>query len=1140
MKKTLTEHSFFEKNEWRKTLLIPKCSLVVFLFIMALFSVSALSHGQNLTLMPDSQTAREIIRQIESETNYRFFYNEDLRDLSKTFSFATKEYQINEVLDLMLLNSRVTYKILDNDVVVITPLESEFQQKTVRGTVSDINKMPLPGVTVMVRGTTQGTTTNVDGEYILTDIPGNAVLMFSFVGLVTREIVVGDQTVINLTMEEDFIGIEEVVTIAYGTQNRREVTGSIVNFDTRTVEDLPTGQITQRLQGKIAGAQLNIASGNPGQDIEIRIRGAASINAGNDPLYVVDGFPIVGNLSDINPNEIENISILKGSSAASLYGSRAANGVVLITTKRAKGDQNLVQFSYNYGITTVPQQGRYDLMNAREFLQFQKEIFEDKIRYEGRTAPVPELYQNPDAWAGPEVDWYDALLRSGHQKTYNLTLLHGRDRYSSATTVGYYSEEGVVINSDYKRYSFRSNNDYIVNDNIRLGFNVAPSYQASHNISGHVHTDFGPAPTATAGNTEGFFGMLYSALVTPTIFSPEAKNPDGSPVVRFNAPGTFTFPNWVHIAENRTDNSKKLTVLSNAFVEADFLRNFHFRGTLAVNLINQDRRQFYPSTTGSMFSPPPRLAQGMHNDLNSLLWLNEYTLRYTNTVATNHNFDVLVGYSAQDFSSESASLSGDQFPDDLVPWLSAAARASSWSNTLSSWSLISMFSRLNYNYKGKYLISASLRSDGSSRFGVDNRWGSFPSISAGWIISDENFADGWSTLSYLKLRAEWGIVGNFNIGDYRQYPNMSNTNYVFGGLASGRSPSSIGNAALTWETTEGINLGLDLAAFRDRVSFAFDYYNKTTSDMLYQIDIPRGSGFGEIQSNIGEFNFWGYEFALRSRNMVGNFNWSTDLNVSLPRNLVKSLGTNDQPIGAVDHYVVSNSSLTAVGHPIGMLYGFVSDGVYMTQEEFDNQPKNVSSRVGSARYLDLSGPNGIPDGIIDIYDRTFIGNPNPKVIFGFSNNFAYKNFDLNIIMAGAYGQDKILAINGWVESLEGLFRPQRYLAERWRSPENPGAGIIGRTLTGSTAFNRVAQSRYVQDASYLTVKNITLGYTLPRINYVRGARVYLSIQQALVITKYQGSQPETSVHGLNALNEGIDAAPYPVPRTISLGVNLNL
>ena len=399
----------------------------------------------------------------------------------------------------------------------------------------------------------------------------------------------------------------------------------------------------------------------------------------------------------------------------------------------------------------------------------------------------------------------------------------------------------------------------------------------------------------------------------------------------------------------------------------------------------------------------------------------ENTLNFTKTIATNHNINAIVGYSAQNYRLESGGYSGNQFPDDLVSYLNAAANITTWNNSPTEWALLSMYGRFNYNYKGRYLISASLRRDGSSRFGADQRWGSFPSISAGWIISDENFANQWDALSYLKLRSEYGVVGNFNIGDYTQYGNISTANYVFGNsLSAGRSQNTIGNQSLTWETTEGWDIGLDVAFFKDRIGITMDYYDKSNSDMLYQIDIPSGSGYTNIQDNIGEFHLWGYEFDLNTKNLVGDFKWYTNFNITFNRNKVIKLGTNNTPIGGIGEYSGSTNK-TEVGHPIGMFWGYVSDGIYMTQEEFDTQPKHASSQVGTARFKNLNG-----DNVIDINDRQYIGNPNPKFIFGLSNTFSYKSFDLDILISGAYGGDKMRAILEWSETLEGIFNVEKY------------------------------------------------------------------------------------------------------------------
>jgi len=1079
-----------------------------------------------VSLNSAEQSLDQFLKQMESKMDFNLTYTDNLVDLKQPIEVVENNKSLPDVLVAVSMRTNLNSVMVNENTHLKVEMGNSEDKAVkvisqadiiVKGVVKDKSGEPFPGVTVLVKGTSIGAATDLGGRYTLT-VPEGATLVFSFVGFTTQEFIVGNQSTIDVTLNEDETSLDEVVVVGYGTQKQRDVTGSIATINMARLEDNPSGQASQRLQGQLAGVQINQSSGIPGQGLSIRIRGAASINAGNNPLYVIDGFPVNGGLETLNPNEIENISVLKGSSASALYGSRASNGVVLITTKKALKDQTIVKINVNAGVSEVPQKGRADLMNSKEFLAHSKAFWEDKIRYEGYTGGVPELYQNPEAWTGPDTDWFDVLLQTAYRKSYNVSLLSNKGKFSSSTIVGYFKEDGAVINSGYKRYSIRNNNEYEINDNIRVGFNVAPTYQISNNLN------------AVDG---GQFNMVYAATVTPPIFSPDETNPDGSPVLSFSGPGLFTFPNWKKTAREQTNTSKEFRVLSSMYAEVDFLKNFQFRSSVSVDFNNRTGRTFFPSTIGPIiWNSPPRLATGSYGTSNSILWLTENNLSFTKTYATNHNINALVGYSAQAFNAENSRMQGNQFSDDLVPWLDAAANLTAWGNGLQEWSLLSMYGRLNYDYKYKYLLSLSFRRDGSSRFGAANRWANFPSVSAGWIISDENFAEEWSVVNFLKLRAEYGESGNFNIGNYSQFGNLLPRNYVFGStLAAGRSQSSIGNNNLTWETTSGTGIGVDLEVFKNRVAFTYDYYNKSTKGLLFQIDIPWASGFPNIQDNIGEFHFWGHEFALNTKNFVGDFKWNTNINFSLNRNKVIKLGTNDAPIGANDFWS-GNTNRTVVGHPIGMFYGFVTDGVYMTQEEFATQPKHSSSAVGSERYKDLNG-----DGILNGDDRTFIGNPNADFNYGITNSFSYKNWDMNIVIIGAQGGDRIRTILEWSQILEGNFNVEKYVGDRWRSIENPGAGRIGRTLSGTTEFNDTAQSGFVEDASYLSINNILLGYTLPKIKNVGNARVFVSAQNALLLTNYGGPNPQASRMGLNGLREGIDDSGYPIARTFTVGMD---
>ncbi|MBI0397158.1 SusC/RagA family TonB-linked outer membrane protein [Cyclobacterium marinum] len=1065
----------------------------------------------------------EVFSEIKSKTDFSFIYDKKVFNKTRAVNIKADGQSLESILVDLAKAHGLRFKQVDDKISVRLVEEKEsppiiIADVTVTGTVVDSQGNPIPGVTVSVPGTSIGTATDLDGKYSLT-VPEESTLIYSFIGFESQEREVGDQSIINITLEEDMSSLDEVVVIGYGTQKQREVTGSISTLEAEQLEDQPVGQFAQKLHGRIPGVQINQASGTPGGGMAIRIRGASSINAGNDPLYVVDGFPIVGDINNINPNEIETFSVLKGASAASLYGSRAANGVVLITTKRAKKGETTIQFSASYGINQIPQQGRSEFMDAKEFLQFQKEIYEDKIKYEGYTGGIPELYQNPEQYSGTSTDWSDVILRDGSVASYNLNIAAGKDKFSTSTTAGYFKEEGAVLNTDFERFSLRSNNEYQFSKNFRIGVNLAPTFQSSQNF-----------------NTDGHSGsaIVMAASSTPPIFSPFDTNEDGTLVDSYSGPGIFTQPNWYRNLMESTNRLKSTRLLTNAFAELNFLEDFTFKSSISLDILGSNRRMFQPSTYGVAGNAPLNRAQAEYATEFYYSWLTENTLIYSKNIGDAHNIDALVGYSAQKFTQENTILTGIDFPDDDVQWIDAAA-IKNGSSSIGEWSLLSFFSRVNYNYKGKYLLSASIRRDGSSRFGLDNQWGSFPAASAGWIISDETFLSNSTALSYLKLRAEYGYAGNFNIGNYRQYGNISSTNYVIGNsVAQGRSPVSIGNSQLTWETTRGMDIGLDASFLGDRIYTTFDYYNKTTDNMLYQVDIPYAAGFPNIQSNIGEINIWGYEFSVGHKLLTENFKWNTDFNISFNRNKVIQLGTNNTPIGGIGEQGFSSYWKTEVGRQMPLFYGYVFDGIYMTQEEFDTSAKHITSAVGTTKMKDLND-----DGVIDSDDKTFLGNPNPKFTFGFNNSFNYKNFDLNIVMSGAYGGE-IFAFRGWNTLLDGNFNVITEVKDRWRSEDNPGEGFHASTRSGTTAFGRYTSSKWIHDASYLTVKNITFGYTIPNIkNYFTKARVYASIQQALVITNYPYGNPEASLLGLSSLQLGFDGTAYPVPRTIALGLNLN-
>lgn len=994
------------------------------------------------------------------------------------------------------------------------------QNKKVSGVVYDTNGDPAIGANVIVKGTTNGTITDMDGKYTL-EVPANAILQISYIGYNTQEIPVGNKTTINVNLKEDTQALDEVVVVAYGTQKARSVTGAMSKLDASELSDMPVSQIGEKLQGKFSGVQINQANGEPNGGLVIRVRGAASINGGNEPLVVIDGFPTTSGLASISPDEIENITVLKDAASASLYGSRAANGVILVTTKSAKGvsaGKPRIDFSAYFGIDKVSNQGRPDLMNAQEFAQFKKEYYEDQALYEGYTGGVPECYQNPQA-VGKGTDWFDVLLQDAITQNYNLGLSAAGEKFKSAVNINYNAKEGVILNTYSNRFAARANNVYEASDRVSFGLNVSGSYTVGQLTDG-------------LGGGRNIIGSAM--LMDPQL---KYKNDDGTYPIAYTQPGMFANANYYLVLTQRQNPSKTFRGTVNAYTDIKIIDGLKYRLSANADLANNSRSNWIPSTAnGGMFSAPPQPAKGSYHTSNYVNWLLENTLTYNKTIANDHNLDILVGYTTQKNTQENARIDASDYPDDELPWFGTAITrtGNSDADKWGSWAMISYLGRLNYDYKEKYILSVAFRRDGCSRFGSNAKFANFPSVSVGWIASDEPFMEKYDKVSHLKLRGSYGLVGNYNIGNYTYLASIGSYNYVTdGSITAGRALSRIGNNELTWETTKQMDFGVDLGLFNDRVFLVYDYYRKYTDGLLYQINIPYSSGFSDIQSNIGEFHFWGHEISLETKNMVGAFKWNTKINVSIDRNKAAKLGTNDTPIGGNQNQEDYNR--TAVGKPLGMFYGYIYDGVFMTEAEYEAGPKHASSMVGTVRMKDLNGDNKI-----DMDDRTFIGNPNPDFTFGITNEFSWRDFDASLLLTGSVGNDIIDGTLEWTENIDGVFNVLKGVANRWRSLENPGDGQVPRTRTGTTELFRYNNSRWVSNGSYLRVKNLTIGYTVPikKNPYVKGLRVYASGQNLLTWTGYKGMNPEVSSRGASGLYQGVDITAYPVARTFSLGVNV--
>jgi len=945
-----------------------------------------------------------------------------------------------------------------------------------------------------------------------------------------------------LKMETDSKALTEVVVVGYGSQLKKEITGSVQTVSAAEIKDMPVSQITQKLQGRLAGVQINQTTGKPGQGMSVRIRGQVSVSAGSDPLYVIDGFPITGNIAAMNPDEIDEITILKDAASTSLYGSRAANGVVLITTKKPKAGQTNISLNAFYGTQKVPDRGLVKMLNAQEFAQFKKEYYEDQNQ------AVPKEFQNPADYAGKNNDWYGALLRRAPLQSYNLTLTSNKENVSTTIVAGVFNQDGVVINNNYKRYSLRMNTEYTVNKKLKIGFNIAPQYVFDNT----------PRTDGDRGT-----GILFNALHTWPVMP--IRDANGELTRYNNFPGStgniFDYPNWVRAANELVNETKTTKLLGNTYLQYQPIKGLSLRTSLNIELESSKFFFFNPSTaTSNINVPVPTTAVSTRQALQNFSWLNENYATYNKSLG-DHNFELLAGFTQQRYRQEFSRITANTYTDDRLPTIQGAINIDrgGTNNGIQEWSLASYISRLTYNYKGKYLFTAAVRADGSSRFGVNNRWGTFPSVSLGWVISDEEFMKDLPQVSIAKIRSSYGVIGNNNIGNYTQYALVNNTtNAVFGGnVATGANIISLANNNLGWETTKQFDIGLDLGLFNDRIQFIYDFYTKRTTNLLYSVQIAQESGFGNYNDNIGEIKFWGHEFSLTTRNLTGALKWTTNANISINRNKVMELAPGiDRVYGTVN--------ITQVGKPFGQFYGLIKDGYYTTAEELKTQPIVPGrSAIGVIRYKDVNNDGVITNGG-DQDDRTIIGNPFPKFTYGITNNLSYGNFDLSVTGSGSQGNQLYVTHLYSTANLDGVFNMVADVKDRFRVKNvtdpvtgngvattviTPGKGKFGATNNGGnyTGLERDwASTQFLANASFFTIKNVTLGYNIGVKNkYFKSARLYASVQQLYVFTKYWGGpNPETSGNpegngdGGN-LSQGRDFSNYPIPRTWTLGINLN-
>ena len=998
----------------------------------------------------------------------------------------------------------------------------------VQGKVTTSSGAGIPGATILEQGTTNGATTNAEGAYKIVTTKANAALVFSYVGLTSQTLNVQGRKVIDVTLEEDLKALQEVVVVGYGSQRKQDITSAVSVINMKDIGEQPANNMNQLLQGRAAGVVVKQKSGTPGGAFEVRVRGIGSLGAGSDPLYVIDGFAVGTSVGqNLNPNDIESISVLKDAASTAIYGARGSNGVVLITTKSAKEGKVNVNLSIDYGIQNVPDSRRVKMLNGVEFAQFKKEIFEDGIRYFQNREPT--LEEVPIGFRYPEqtkysTDWFGEIMHNNAPYTdVNLTISSGKGPLKSLLSIGYFKEEGTIIKTNYDRISIRSNIGGEVNKFLNVGLNINGSY-TKQNLA----------------NADGRSALVGGALLMDP--REPVYNPDGTmrPYIG-GVDGAFGFPNPVFLLNNVIRRRNIGDILANGYAEIAILPNLKFRSSVNAKVNFNTFKEYVPSTIGASVASgtagaPPRIATA--RDINEQLrnYSFDELLTYAPKIGANQTLDLLLGFTSQKETLYGVDGSGNTFPDDLVPYLGAASIRSSNSYE-NGWTLLAYFARANYSYKDKYLLSASFRREGSSRFGAQNKYGDFPAASVGWRLTEESFMPKISWLTDVKLRASWGVTGNNNIGNYPSLAFVGANNYILGNaFAPGKVISSFANSNLKWEKSNQLDIGLDIATFNNKLTFTFEYYNKLTNDMLLPISIPAVSGFTTSLDNIGKVQNRGVEIGADFRTNIGAINFRTNANLTINRSKILAIkGANDMLYYGSFY---GGYNVQKVGRPIGMIYGYKKMGIFNTQAEIDAWPKQDGVIPGGMKFADTNG-----DGIVsyDTQDMVEIGNPNPAFTWAWTGAADYRGIDLNILFVGAHDFDIYRNIEASTMNMDGVFNVLDKAKDRWRSPSNPGSNPNAKNSQGGTNYfkwSRESSERYVYDGSYVWLKSVTIGYTLPKFKSILSdARIFVTANNLLLFTKYPGNNPDAGVRGGTELNN--DDESYPVPRTLAVGAKFN-
>ncbi len=1133
--------NFCRKSYVTKFLRVMK--ITAFVLLISIMQVSAGTFAQKVTINKTNAPLKVVIDEICKQGGYDFVLDAKVKKHLKPVNINIKESTVENALAICLKDQPLTYTIEDKLIVLkvknFASKEAVIKDISISGRVSDENGKPIPGVTVKLQNATTATVTTADGTYSITVPDEKTVLVFSFIGFESQSVFAGNRTEINIVLKEQNSRLNEVMVIGYGTQTKAKITGSVSKLSSKGLEDMPLTSFDQALVGQLPGVRAALSTGEPGKNAEINIRGIGTLTAGSQPLVVVDGFPLPegSNLGNISANDIKSIEVLKDAASAAIYGSRGANGIILITTKTGETGKSQISFNSYTGLQSAAK--KIDFMDAYQLAQYtaagrnnawvdlnpavNKAGDPNSVRPDRYKIPeymVPYLNGTPGL---TNTDWQDALFRNAAVQNYDLSVSGASEKMKYYVSGNVFDQDGIIVNSGFKRYSLRVNMDASLTRNLKFGINFNPSYSNAKLITEGGHNQD---------------GVLLSMYMSQPMFP--VYNTDGSLAIsnQIRDGGIYSMrkvENPVALAALTDHSLKRYGLLGGMFLEYQLLKGLSFKTYLGGNFASSQEDYYRPGYLGTYNAAAPSVATGRKSDSRMDNIITENTVNYSNTFADKHTISILAGYTYQHENDYYDNIVANGFPNDNVRTLNAGNIVAGQTNsTGQAWTLISYLARVQYDYRGKYLLSSSIRRDGSSRFGENSKWGYFPSVSLGWRISEEGFMKNINMISDWKLRASWGQTGNNQIPNYGSQAQTVQSNYVIGNsLNNGFKPSTAPNPNLSWETNENYNLGMDISFLKDRYQFTADVYNSTTKNLLLDVPVPGSSGYASSLRNYGKVRNRGLELSLNTTNTFGQLTWTAGLNFSTNQNKVLQLGPGQDQISSVYMH------LTKVGGPIGAFYGYNVIGLYESAADLANSPHPVGSAVGSYKYEDVNR-----DGKIDPNDRKVLGKFFPDYTFGFTSTVSYKGLDLNFIIQGAQGYQMFQ--NGAFANLTtsvdaNMFA--NYTNNYFISEGNPDNGQFARPTYASDLLFQDSNFK-IKDASYVRVRNISVGYNLPSswLNTLKitKLRFYVSGQNLFTFTKYPGYNPETNPkpNGFGVLEPGMDWSAYPVARTFSAGLNV--